>query len=293
MQRFIISGDNQFHSGFPIMKIENYKEITSADNKYLKLARSMVFKKNRLDEGLYLADGLRVVAEMLKDGDVKVCFISRSRIGDIENNPSIPEIIKNKNIEVIVISDSLFTKIAPTDSPQGIAALCGLPKYQFDEKEVSVFSPGGRFLPILEGISDPGNLGTIIRLAAGMGLTEVIITGDSADPYGPKAVRAASGLITRVKVFYHKDVNAVLRRLKQLEFRILATDSEAEKSVRGYLFPPRTALVLGCEARGISDDVEVLADEKLAIPLIDDVDSYNVATSAAIFFYEYISSGGK
>lgn len=275
------------------MKIENYKEITSAENKYLKLARSMVFKKNRLDEGLYIADGLRVVAEMLKDGDVKICFISHSRIGDIENNTSIPGLIKNKNIEVIVINDSLFTKIAPTDSPQGIAALCSLPKYQFDEKEVSVFSPGGRFLPILEGISDPGNLGTIIRLAAGMGLTELIITGDSADPYGPKAVRAASGLITRVKVFYHKDINAVLQRLKQLEFRILATDSDAEKSVRGYMFPPRTGLVLGCEARGISDDVEVLADEKLAIPLIDDVDSYNVATSAAIFFYEYISSGGK
>lgn len=115
------------------------------------------------------------------------------------------------------------------------------------------------------------------------------MTGNMADPYGPKAVRASSGLIARVKIYYHQDIGVIIQRLKELNFKILVTDSRAEKSVRGYIFPLKTALVLGGEAQGVSDDTASLADETLNVPVIDDVDSYNVATSAAIFFYEYIS----
>jgi len=272
------------------MKIEKYKEVASQDNQYIKLARSLVFKKNRLDEGLYLADGLRVVMEALNHGDVRVCFISRSRLKEIEQNKELAELInRKKGNEIIVISDSLFAKIAPTDSPQGIAALCSLPKYQYDDNEIPGLTPEGCFLPLLEGISDPGNCGTIIRLAVGMGIREIAMTGNMADPYGPKAVRASSGLIAKARIYYHQDIGVMIKRLKELNFKILATDSRAEKSVRGYIFPLKTALVLGGEAQGISDDTAFLADETLNIPVIDDVDSYNVATSAAIFFYEYIS----
>lgn len=272
------------------MKIDKIKEITSQENKFIKLARSLVLKKNRLEEGLYIADGMRVVEECLQNGDVQICFISRSRLREIEKNEKILELINtNCKEEVILVNDSLFTKIAYTETPQGIAVLCSLPKYDYNDEETDRLKFNDPFIPVLDGISDPGNCGTIIRLAAGMGMKEIVLTGSSADPYGPKVVRASSGLISKIRVFYHRDISRVLGRLKQLGYYILATDSNAKKSVRGYKFPLKSALVLGGEARGISEETNTSSDEILNIPMIDDVDSFNVATSAAIFFYEFAS----
>jgi TrmH family RNA methyltransferase len=272
------------------MKIEKMKEVTSQDNKFIKLARSLVLKKNRLEEGLYVADGMRVVEESLRHGEVRVCFISRSRLREIEKNAMLLELINSKSKEeIILVNDSLFTKIVHTETPQGIATLCSLPKYEYEEAETDSLDFKSQFIPILDGVSDPGNCGTIIRLAAGMGMEEIILTGASADPYGPKVVRASSGLISKTRIIYHRSISLILGRLKQLGYKILATDSTAEQTVRGYNFPEKAVLVLGGEASGISGETKDIADDILNIPVIDDVDSFNVATSAAIFFYEYVS----
>lgn len=272
------------------MNIERIKEVTSQDNQYLKLARSLVLKKNRLEEGLYIADGLRVVEEVFLHGDVQVCFLSRSRFREIERNEKLIRMINDGcRGEVLLVSDSLFSKIVPTDTPQGIAALCRLPKYIFEDEELNALEFTSPFIPILDGISDPGNCGTIIRLAAGMGFDLAIMTGNSADPYGPKVVRASSGLISKIKILYHRETGAVITRLKERGYKILAADSEGKRPIRGFVFPEKSALVLGGEAAGVSPEAQTAADEVLSIPTIDDVDSYNVATSSAIFFYEYAS----
>jgi len=269
---------------------ENLKarEITSGQNKTLKLARSLLSNKYRQKERLYIIDGVRAVIEALKANSVKICFINNERIDKLAENELLVQMLHdNEPKDIIILKDSIFNSISPTDSPQGIIALSRLPEYIYKKEDIEKIKPVSPLLPVLEDVSDPGNTGTIIRLAAGVGLKEIAVLGDGADPYGAKAVRASSGIINKVKIYKVDSTLDFLNRLKSLGYRIIITDAQGNVSLKKLRYPPQAALLFGGEARGVSPEARRLADQSVYLPVTEDIDSYNVAATAAIFLYEY------
>jgi TrmH family RNA methyltransferase len=271
-----------------IMKNLKTRRVASSQNKTLKLARSLFSKKYRLKENIYIIDGVKAVMEALRTDTVTTCFVNDERMEKLEENESLMNLLrKNPPKDIILLKDSLFQAISSTDNPQGIIALSRLPKYIYSKDNIEKLDPSSSLLPVLENVSDPGNTGTIIRLAAGAGLKEIAILGEGADPYGSKVVRASSGIISKVKIYKYDKTYDFLNRLKSLGYRILTTDANGKISLKKFRYPKKAALVFGGEARGISPESRRLADESVYIPLTNDIDSYNVAAAAAIFFYEF------
>jgi len=265
------------------------KEIESSGNRIIKLASSLMLKKYRLKEGRFIAEGINPVVEALRANIALKLLLDLEKIEYIERDESLIKALAKKKIELLSMESKLFRSICSTDHPQGIAAICKLPEYRYTPENIIDINPSSGMIPLLENVSDPGNCGTIIRLATGMGLKEIGIIGETADPYSPKVVRASSGIVVQTKVYQTKETAPLLGRLKELGYTILVTDSLGKASLKNFEFPEKAALVFGGEARGVSPMSNELSDGSIHIPVSKDVESYNVAIAAAIFLYEYHS----
>jgi TrmH family RNA methyltransferase len=261
--------------------------ISSQQNRMVKQAASLVVKKHRLKEKLFLAEGFNPVEEANKAGNIERIFLDESKAISLENDLRMKSVLRANSDKVYIITDNVFRKITTTENSQGIIAVCALPKYSLDVDELNEWQPEGNLVIILENISDPGNCGTITRISRGMDAGEVLFCGDSADPYGPKVIRASAGVALKTKIRQCRETEEVLNVLRERGYMIVASDASGSVSLGDYKFPEKTALVLGGEARGISPSTRLFADELVSIPIADDVESFNVALSAAIFLYEY------
>lgn len=244
-------------------------------------------KKNRLKEKLFLAEGLNPVEEANKAVNIERIFLDESKAISLENDTRMKPILRANSDKVYILTDNVFRKITTTENSQGIIAVCTLPDYIIPVEELENWQPKGDLVVVLENISDPGNCGTITRISRGMGAGEVIFSGDSADPYGPKVIRASAGVALKTLISQCRLTDEVLMSLRERGYKIIASDADGSVSLGDYTFPEKTALVLGGEARGISPSTRLFADELVSIPIADDVESFNVALSAAIFLYEY------
>ena len=146
-------------------------------------------------------------------------------------------------------------------NPQGVMAVI--------EKEDSIdkidFTED--FILALDGIQDPGNLGTILRTADSADLKQIILSGDCADPYNPKVVRSTMGAIFRMNIVTTPNLLKTLQEIKRHKFEIVATSLETEKSIYDISYHKKV-VVIGNEAKGISKEIQELADKKVKIPML-------------------------
>jgi len=171
--------------------------------------------------------------------------------------------------EDVVFSEALFNDISDTKTSQGIVALFERPRATLDQ----LFARGDSVVVTLDGVQDPGNVGTIVRLAAAFDASGVAVLPGSADPFGPKAIRASAGAILAVPC-----VPASRDELLARGWPLFAADARGEA-----IDPPARAAILafGNEGSGLSDQI-ARAARKIAIPMSGRVESLNVAASAAI-----------
>ena len=139
----------------------------------------------------------------------------------------------------------------------------------------------------LDGVQDPGNLGTIIRTADSANLNQIIISKDSADPYNPKVVRSTMGAIFRVNVIEAEDLKEELKKAQENKFQIMITALDAKKSIYKADFIKKI-IVIGNEANGVSKEVQAIADEKVIIPMLGKTESLNASVAASVMIYEYV-----
>lgn len=238
--------------------------VTKAD---IALVRSLADKRSRAEHGLFVAEGRKMVAEALDSRmNVRRVFATEDYAG-VEGC----EVVSRKDIE----------RMSSLKMPQGIIALVEIPKHNLPE------NPGGELTLALDGVQDPGNLGTIIRIADWFGIRDMICSPDTADCYGPKAVQATMGAVFRVRVHY-ADLPRILR---DTNAPVYGTFLEGDNIYNAGLESDRGIIVLGNEGKGISRDVAAAVTGKLYIPPypagMPASESLNVGTAAAIVCSEF------
>ena len=139
----------------------------------------------------------------------------------------------------------------------------------------------------LDGIQDPGNLGTILRTADSVNLNQIIITKNTADPYNPKVVRSTMGAIFRVKIIETDNLVQTLKEIKKNKFKVVVTSLDTEDSIYNIDYKKKV-IVIGNEANGVSKEVQELADNKVKIPMLGRTESLNASVATGIVLYEYV-----
>ncbi len=233
-------------------------KITSADNNTLKQARKLKNKSEREKTGLFIAEGKRIVCDAINAGAVKY-IITCDRDIDFENS--------------YLVNESLYEKISDTKTPQGVMAVCNMPK-----------NTEGAFdgnIVICDGVKDPGNLGTIIRTAECAGFTAVVLINDCVDPYNPKTVRSTMGSIFRIPVI--KSGTEKIKKLKDYTLAVTMLDGAID--IFKAEISGKAALVIGSEATGVCDEIKAMAQLPVKIPMCGQAESINAAVAAGISMY--------
>jgi len=253
--------------------------ITSASNEKIKNIIQLKDKaKVRKKEGCYIVEGIKMVLEAPKEDLVNV-FISESF--DKEK----PELAKE--FDALTVSDSVFKKISDTVTPQGILAIVKQKKYTLDELFDTV-RPGKNCFVVLDSLRDPGNMGTIIRTGEGAGINGVIMNSSSVDVYNPKVIRSTMGSIFRVPVVIVDNLPETVKQIKEQGIVTYAAHLKGENYSREE-FPDKTAILIGNEANGLSDEVSEEADRLIKIPMHGQVESLNAAIATSILMYQIMN----
>ncbi|MBR9757506.1 MAG: RNA methyltransferase [Algicola sp.] len=239
----------------------------------IKLINSLGQKKYRQKHRLFVAEGIKTIGELLN---------SEFKLHQVFTTAPFDGVATAYETR---ISPAELNKISFLKSPNTALALFSMP----EEQELANAQEG--LTVALDGIQDPGNLGTIIRLCDWFGVTQLVCSLNTVDCYNPKVIQATMGSIKRVRVCYH-DLEAFLGASKQPVFGAFM-DGE---NVYGKSLPQQGILVMGNEANGISAGVKACITEKLAIPQFgvhQETESLNVATATAILLSEFKRATGR
>jgi TrmH family RNA methyltransferase len=259
--------------------------ITSNQNRFIKMAASLKEKKFRDELGLFSIEGVRLVEEAAQaNWSVEACVY----ITGAEEDQRVQDVLlllQSKNCRMIEVSAAIYGKITEVKQPQGIMAIMKKREYRLVDCLANVEKP---FLVVLDEVQDPGNVGTIIRTAAAAGCTGVILTKGCADVFAAKAVRASMGSLFNVPIFEGLSQDEVVNYLNKYDIRILATSLDNSTIYFRADFNQSVAVVFGNEGNGVSRKLLEVAIERLHIPLLGNVESLNVAASAAVILYEAV-----
>jgi len=231
--------------------------------------KSLQHKKFRDSSGEFIVEGPKLVGELLNsDFTVKSIFAT---MGWVKQNHGIAY----RHIEIVEVSPGELERISGFKTPNQVIALVRAKKNELNPGHIQ-----DGFSLVLDGISDPGNLGTIIRTADWYGIHNIIVSEDTVECLNPKVVQASMGSLFRVQVYY-TNLAALIESLDP-NFPVYGTFMDG-KNIYNENFTGAGMLILGSESHGISNDVEILVKTRLHIPsLYSKAESLNVSVAAAI-----------
>jgi len=239
-----------------------------------KIWRSLRRRKGRAESGLFLLEGPTLVAEALASPTGLKSVVVTDEARETDAGRAILRRCADAGVPTEIVAEREFAELVDTVTPQGVAGVAGIPARGWQDVT------GPRIL-VLDGIQDPGNVGTLIRTAEALGLGGVVCLPGTADPWCPKVTRGAAGSTLRLAVLKGSWPD-VLQELRSRGISVWVTDTTGIEQRRGDAVPPGLALVLGNEACGVSDDVRRSADRRVSIGMADTVESLNVAAAGAI-----------
>lgn len=239
--------------------------ITSSANEKVKAVKKLRLKKYRDEAGLCVAEGVNILCDLPQSVEVRAFYYTDS-VKEVEKVTA-----RFPNAEKFLVTDAVMAAMSDTDTPSGILAVITSPH----EKELSSDAL------VLDGVSDSGNVGTIIRTAAGAGFNDVILI-NCADAFSGKAVRASMGGVFRVNV-----ISKVYDDLPRLlnNYRKIAVDMSGKDVFSYSPDGKKIALFLGNEAHGLSQFSRDISDETLSLPMANGQESLNVAVAAGVTMY--------
>lgn len=249
--------------------------ITSTSNQQVKNIIQLTKKaKERKIQKVFLAEGLRIFEEMPTERLIKA-YVSEAFLEDAAH------LEKLKGIAYETVSEAVFKHMSDTQTPQGILCVARQPEYSLAD----LMRGDSTHLLVLEGLQDPGNLGTVLRTAEGAGATGVILHR-CVDLFAPKTVRSTMGSICRVPFYLAEDLGGTLLALKQQKVALYAAHLKGQKNYDAFDYRGATAFMVGGEANGLTDRAAGYADAYLKIPMEGKLESLNAAMAAGILMYE-------
>ena len=234
----------------------------------------------RRDRGEFLCEGAHAVAEALAAGAVRELFVTDAAAA---REPGLLQAAVADGVTVSPVTERAAATLSDTVTPQGLVAVCGT----VDVPLADVLGARPRLLAVPVDVGEPGNVGTIVRVADAAGADGVVLTGESVDPHNGKAVRASTGSLFHLPVARHRDTAEVLAGLRGAGVTVLATaaDGEVELWSDALDLTGPVAWLLGSEAHGLPPAVAAAADHRVAIPVHGRAESLNLATAAALCLY--------
>jgi RNA methyltransferase, TrmH family len=248
--------------------------IHSADNSTVKFVRSLRQRKSREVERVFVVEGARLFEDALTLG-VRPLFVllrkdQASRILELND-------LAGSNLEFRILEQRLFDSLADTTTPQGVLAVFPIPTAELPAVERPI-------VVVVDRMSDPGNLGTLLRVSVGAGANAVFLTEGTVDPYNPKVVRAGMGAQFRIPIL-GLDGNSLAWIELKCSQRVLA-DASGGTEYSNLDWTSSTALLLGPETGGFSEEIERMSTTRAKIPLENSLESLNAAVAGAVMLFE-------
>ena len=261
------------------MKAEFIKSLENPSVRHLgKLQKDRAYREECRE---YVLEGAKLLNEALSSGIApRIVFCLESLRGDFD----FEAIERNGNIRLCFVDERIIDRISDVKAPQGIVFSCVLPDAALPEVLEE------RNCIILDGISDPGNMGTIIRTADAFALYGIILTGACADPFAPKTVRSAMGSLFRVKL-YRAEPEKIKAVLEASSIPIFSAMPSPHARCITELPAGHVAVVIGNEAHGVSERMRSISRGPVKIPMRGRTESLNAAVSAAIVMWEMTKRG--
>lgn len=254
--------------------------ITSKDNEIIKDIRKLREKKYRDLTGTYVVEGVKLIKEAMEENaKIKKIVVCEDCLKD--NCTEQKFLYQIAKFDCIYVSSKIFSLLTDVVNPQGMLAI--IEKESSEEK--LKFTED--IIIVLDGIQDPGNLGTIIRTIDSAGLSQVVLSKTSVDAYNPKVVRSTMGAIFRVKIIEAEDLVLTLKNMKKHKYKVVATSLSGTENIYEIDYNKKV-IVIGNESKGVSKDILDVADMKVKIPMIGKTESLNAGVATGVMLYEYV-----
>lgn len=248
--------------------------ITSRENKIFKLAKLLKTQKGRVERGLFMIEGFRIVKDAFSKGIKAECII-------VKDGTALDFTV---DCPVYAFAPKLFSEIAETVSPQGVIAICPVKKCGLGD----ILSLGKKCVVMCEALQDPGNIGTVIRTAHAADSAGVVLTKGCCDLYNPKIVRATMSGIFSVPVVSGAESEKVIEYFRANGYKIVA-GALTEEAVDFYSadLSGKVLIIIGNEGNGVEESTLSLCDNVLKIPMRSDAESLNAAVAGSVMVYEH------
>lgn len=241
----------------------------------IELIKKLQEKKGRKETGLFFVEGEKLCQELLKS-DFQILFAVYTH-NFAEKKTKLIQQIKQKNIELHEASEREINKICDTITPQGILLVA---KIKNSNKTIN-----SSFI-LLDGIADPGNLGTIIRSADWFGFKNIVLFNNCADIYSPKVIRSSMGAIFNLNFLINPKLSE-LQEIKNNSFVFYGANPHSKEDLKNVKPKSKFAIIFGNESKGISKEINKLIDTEFSIKGKGKIESLNVAISSAIAMYHF------
>jgi RNA methyltransferase, TrmH family len=242
--------------------------------------RNLQQRKGRRRRSLTLAEGVRLVEEVFAAGVPCHGVVTSRGFGDTPRGAALLGTIAGRAVAIEEVAEREFQALAATDTPQGIVAVIEPPAWSLGDIVPRPRAP----VLVLDGVQDPGNVGTLLRTAFALGAAGAVLLRGCADLANPKVIRAAMGASFRLPAASAEPAELVAW-CRQTQASVWAATADGTSLARAAV-PDRLALVVGNEGAGVSDELRALAVQQVAIPLARGAESLNVAVAAGILLYE-------
>jgi RNA methyltransferase, TrmH family len=266
-----------------IERSEKMITITSNQNPIIKEVKALKERKYREEQKLFFIEGIRFVEEALKEkADMQRILVSE-QLEEVRGGREILEKVREQGTEVAVLSHKLAKEISDTENPQGIFSTIKMREYNLQ----SILVPGGFFV-LLEGLQDPGNMGTIIRTADAAGASGIVLSKGCVDIYNPKVLRSTMGSVFHLPFCLVEDLSEAIITLRRQDIKVCAAHLKGTASYFELDMTGGIALIIGNEANGISAAVAETADMLVKIPMPGRAESLNASVAAGLLMYEVV-----
>lgn len=254
--------------------------ITSKDNEIIKNIRKLKEKKYRDTNNEYIVEGLKLIEEAIEENvNIKKIVVCEECLKDSEIEQKF--LYKIAKYDCVYVSDKVFSLLTDVVNPQGMLAV--IEKEGTEDK----INYSEDVIVVLDGIQDPGNLGTILRTVDSVGLSQIILSKTSVDAYNPKVVRSTMGAIFRVKIIESENLVETLKNMKKHKYKVVATSLEGSESIYNMDYNKKV-IVIGNESKGVSKEILDIADSRIKIPMLGKTESLNASIATGVILYEYV-----